>query len=97
MQKVKFAKFDYTVELTLRRRSQVRRSMVRGTAVRHGLGRPAVPPAREAEGSQEAGADIVGGEEMVEKIQGGFMISTPPATPDRCGRSALGKVLARAG
>src|ERR1700685_4778108 len=76
LKKVKFAKFDETVDLTLRRGVDPNHAdqMVRGTVVLpHGLGkskRVAVIASgdrmREAEA---AGADLVGGEEMVEKIQ----------------------------
>jgi large subunit ribosomal protein L1 len=76
LQKVKFAKFDETVDLTLRLGVDTKHAdqMVRGTVVLpHGLGKSktvlviaAGDKAREAEA---AGADFVGGEEMVEKIQ----------------------------
>jgi large subunit ribosomal protein L1 len=76
LQKVKFAKFDETVDLTLRLGVDPKHAdqMVRGTVVLpHGLGktkRVAVIASgdrlREAEA---AGADITGGEEIVEKIQ----------------------------
>src|SRR5437763_10292939 len=76
LQKVKFAKFDETVEVTLRLGVDPKHAdqMVRGTVVLpHGLGKSkkvlviaSGEKVREAEG---AGADIVGGEEMVEKIQ----------------------------
>src|SRR5947199_9564801 len=76
LQKVKFAKFDETVEVTLRLGVDPKHAdqMVRGTVVLpHGLGKSKKvlviatgEKVREAEG---AGADIVGGENMVEKIQ----------------------------
>ena len=76
LQKVKYAKFDETVEVTLRLGVDPKHAdqMVRGTVVLpHGLGKSkkvlviaSGEKVREAEG---AGADIVGGEEMVEKIQ----------------------------
>src|SRR5436305_7309769 len=76
LQKVKFARFDETVEVTLRLGVDPKHAdqMVRGTVVLpHGLGKSkkvlviaSGEKVREAEG---AGADIVGGEEMVEKIQ----------------------------
>ena len=76
VQKVKFAKFDETVDLTLRLGVDPKHAdqMVRGTVVLpHGLGKtkqvPSSPAARTPEGRREAGADIVGGEELVEKIQ----------------------------
>src|SRR5918912_872785 len=102
MQKVKFAKFDETVELALRLGVDPKHAdqMVRGTVVLpHGLGRTkrvlAIAGGEKQKEAQEAGADIVGGEEMVEKIQGGFMeFDAVVATPDMMravGR--LGKVL----
>ena len=76
LQKIKFAKFDETVDLTLRLGVDPRHAdqMVRGTVVLpHGLGktkRVAVITSgdrlREAEA---AGADIVGGDDLVERIQ----------------------------
>jgi large subunit ribosomal protein L1 len=76
LQKVKYAKFDETVEVTLRLGVDPKHAdqMVRGTVVLpHGLGRSKKvlviaggEKVREAEG---AGADFVGGEDMVEKIQ----------------------------
>ena len=74
--------------------------MVRGTVVLpHGLGKTkrvlAIAGGEKQKEAQEAGADIVGGEEMVEKIQGGWMdFDAVVATPDMMravGR--LGKVL----
>ena len=102
VQKVKFAKFDETVDLSLRLGVDPKHAdqMVRGTVVLpHGLGRTkrvlAIAGAEKQKEAAEAGADIVGGEELVEKIQGGFMdFDAVVATPDMMravGR--LGKVL----
>ena len=102
VQKVKFTKFDETVELTLRLGVDPKHAdqMVRGTVVLpHGLGKTkrvlAIAAGEKQKEAQEAGADIVGGEELVEKIQGGFMdFDAVVATPDMMravGR--LGKVL----
>src|ERR1700688_4088526 len=102
VQKVKFAKFDETVELALRLGVDPKHAdqMVRGTVVLpHGLGRTkrvlAIAGGEKQKEAQEAGADIVGGEEMVEKIQGGWSdFDAVVATPDMMravGR--LGKVL----
>ena len=76
LQKAKYAKFDETVDLTMRLGVDTRHAdqMVRGTVVLpHGLGktkRVAVIASgdrlREAEA---AGADFIGGEDMVERIQ----------------------------
>ena len=84
------AKFDETVELALRLGLDVRKAdqAVRGSVpLPHGLGktvRIAVfakgDKAREAEA---AGADVVGAEDLVEKIKGGFMdFDNVVATPD---------------
>ena len=102
VQKVKFAKFDETVELTLRLGVDPKHAdqMVRGTVVLpHGLGKTkrvlAIAGGEKQKEAQEAGADIVGGEELVEKIQGGWIdFDAVVATPDMMravGR--LGKVL----
>src|SRR6478752_2910370 len=102
LQKVKFAKFDETVEVTLRLGVDPKHAdqMVRGTVVLpHGLGKSkkvlAIAGADKQKEAEQAGADHVGGEEMVEKIQGGFMdFDAVVATPDMMravGR--LGKVL----
>src|SRR4051812_44134870 len=80
VQKVKYAKFDETVELTLRLGVDPKHAdqMVRGTVVLpHGLGKTkrvlAIAGGEKQREATEAGADHVGGEEMVDKIQGGFM------------------------
>src|SRR5215468_11159703 len=102
VQKVKFAKFDETVDMSLRLGVDPKHAdqMVRGTVVLpHGLGKSkrvlAIAGGEKQKEAQEAGADVVGGEEMVEKIQGGFMdFEAVVATPDMMravGR--LGKVL----
>ena len=101
-QKVKFAKFDETVELAFRLGVDPKHAdqMVRGTVVLpHGLGKTkkvlAIAGGEKQKEAQEAGADIVAGEEIVEKIQGGFIdFEAVVATPDMMksvGR--LGKVL----
>ncbi len=102
IQKVKFAKFDETVEVHMRLGVDPKHAdqMVRGTVVLpNGLGKSkrvlvicGGDKVREAE---EAGADLVGGEDMVQKIQGGWMdFDAVVATPDMM-RSVgrLGKVL----
>src|SRR6476659_9128323 len=102
VQKVKYAKFDETVEMALRLGVDPKHAdqMVRGTVVLpHGLGKSkrvlAIAGGEKQKEAQDAGADVVGGEEMVEKIQGGFMdFDAVVATPDMMravGR--LGKVL----
>jgi large subunit ribosomal protein L1 len=74
--------------------------MVRGTVVLpHGLGKTkrvlAIAGGEKQKDAQDAGADIVGGEEMVDKIQGGFMdFDAVVATPDMMRAvGKLGKVL----
>src|SRR5476651_1139447 len=76
LQKVKFAKFDETVEVTLRLGVDPKHAdqMVRGTVVLpHGLGKSkkvlVIASGEKQREAEAAGADIVGGEEMVEKIQ----------------------------
>jgi large subunit ribosomal protein L1 len=102
MQKVKFAKFDETVEIALRLGVDPKHAdqMVRGTVVLpHGLGRSkrvlAIAGADKQREAQDAGADFVGGEEVVEKIQGGWMeFDAVVATPDMMRAvGKLGKVL----
>jgi len=102
MQKVKFAKFDETVEIAMRLGVDPKHAdqMVRGTVVLpHGLGKTkrvlAIAGADKQKDAQQAGADFVGGEELVEKIQGGWMdFDAVVATPDMMRAvGKLGKVL----
>jgi large subunit ribosomal protein L1 len=102
MQKVKYAKFDETVELALRLGVDPKHAdqMVRGTVVLpHGLGKSkkvlAIAGPEKQKEAQQAGADHIGGEEMVDKIQGGFMdFDAVVATPDMMRAvGKLGKVL----
>src|SRR5687768_16544057 len=102
MQKIKFAKFDETVELAMRLGVDPKHAdqMVRGTVVMpHGLGKSkrvlAIAGGDKQKDAQEAGADIVGGEELVEKIQGGWIeFDAVVATPDMMRAvGKLGKVL----
>ena len=102
MQKVKYTKFDETVELALRLGVDPKHAdqMVRGTVVLpHGLGRSkkvlAIAGADKQREATDAGADHVGGEELVEKIQGGWMdFDAVVATPDMMRAvGKLGKVL----
>ncbi|HYM25375.1 MAG TPA: 50S ribosomal protein L1 [Vicinamibacterales bacterium] len=102
VQKAKYAKFDETVDLSLRLGVDPKHAdqMVRGTVVLpHGLGKSkrvaAIAGGEKQKEAQEAGADVVGGDDLVEKIQGGFMdFDAVVATPDMM-RSVgkLGKVL----
>ena len=74
VQKVKFAKFDETVELTLRLGVDPKHAdqMVRGTVVLpHGLGKSkrvlVIASGEKQKEATEAGADFVGGEEVVDQ------------------------------
>src|SRR3954463_6699029 len=102
IQKVKFAKFDETVEVAMRLGVDPKHAdqMVRGTVVLpHGLGTSksvlVIAGADKQKEAQEAGADFVGGDDVVEKILGGWVeFDAVVATPDMMravGR--LGKVL----
>ncbi|HUK35019.1 MAG TPA: 50S ribosomal protein L1 [Vicinamibacterales bacterium] len=98
VQKVKFAKFDETVDLSLKLGVDPKHAdqMVRGTVVLpFGLGKSkrvlAIAGGEKQKEAQESGADIVGGEELVERIQGGFMdFDAVVATPDMM--RAVGKL-----
>src|SRR6476620_5422695 len=76
LQKVKYAKFDETVEVTLRLGVDPKHAdqMVRGTVVLpHGLGKSkkvlVIASGDKIREAEAAGADYVGGEDMVDKIQ----------------------------
>ncbi len=76
LQKVKYAKFDETVEVTLRLGVDPKHAdqMVRGTVVLpHGLGKSkkvlVIASGEKVREAESAGADLIGGEDMVEKIQ----------------------------
>jgi large subunit ribosomal protein L1 len=102
VQKVKYTRFDETVEMAIRLGVDPKHAdqMVRGTVVLpHGLGKTkkvlVIANAEKQREATDAGADLTGGEELVEKIQGGWMdFDAVVATPDMMravGR--LGKVL----
>src|SRR6202161_2168215 len=102
LQKVKFAKFDETVELTLRLGVDPKHAdqMVRGTGVLpHGLGKSkrvlVIASGDKVREAQEAGADFVGGEDMGQQItEGGTDYEAVIATPDMMKSAGrLGKVL----
>jgi large subunit ribosomal protein L1 len=102
VQKVKFAKFDETVALSIRLGVDPKHAdqMVRGTVVLpHGLGKSkrvlVIASADKQREATEAGADLVGGEELVEKIAGGWLeFDAVVATPDMMRVvGKLGKVL----
>jgi|TARA_B100000809_G_scaffold266628_1_gene330360 large subunit ribosomal protein L1 len=102
VQKVRYAKFDETIEIAMRLGVNPKHAdqMVRGTVVLpHGLGRNTrvlvIATGEKQKEAQDAGADVVGGEDMVEKIQGGWMdFEAVVATPDMMRAvGKLGKVL----
>jgi len=103
VKEIAFAKFDETVELTMWLGVDPRKAdqLVRGTIVLpHGLGGKAKVIVVIAQGdkikeAEEAGADFAGGDELVDKIKGGWLdFDAVIATPDMM-RSVgtLGKVL----
>jgi large subunit ribosomal protein L1 len=102
IKKAHFVKFDETVELAINLGVDPKHSdqNVRGTVVLpHGLGKAkrvlVIATGEKVREAQEAGADFVGGEDMVQKIQEGWTdFDAVIATPDMM-RSAgrLGKVL----
>ena len=103
LQKVKYAKFDETVEITLRLGVDPKHAdqMVRGTLVLpHGLGKSkkvlVIASGEKMREAEQAGADHVGGEDMVEKIQKENWMDYDAviATPDMMKSvGKLGKVL----
>src|SRR5689334_23528665 len=102
VQKVKFAKFDETIDVSLKLGVDPKHAdqMVRGTVVLpFGLGKSkrvlAIAGGEKQKEAQEAGADIIGGDDLVDKIQGGFMdFDAVVATPDMMRAvGKLGKVL----
>jgi large subunit ribosomal protein L1 len=103
VKEIAFANFDETVELTMWLGVDPRKAdqLVRGTIVLpHGLGGKAKVIVVIAQGdkireAEEAGADFAGGDELVDKIKGGWLdFDAVIATPDMM-RSVgtLGKVL----
>jgi len=101
-----YAKFDETVELHLRMGVDPRNAtqQVRGVALLpHGLGkkiRILVFAEGEAEKiAKEAGADYAGGDDLIKKIEGGWLeFDTTVATREMMGKvGKLGKILGRKG
>ncbi|MBX6766788.1 MAG: 50S ribosomal protein L1 [Actinomadura rubrobrunea] len=95
-------KFDATVEVALRLGVDPRKAdqMVRGTVnLPHGTGKTArvlvFAAGAKAEEARGAGADYVGSDDLIEKIQGGFLdFDAVVATPDQMGKvGRLGRVL----
>jgi large subunit ribosomal protein L1 len=102
LKKIAYAKFDETVEIALLLGVNPKHAdqMVRGTTVLpHGTGQSkrvlVIAQGDKQREAQEAGADFVGGDDMVEKIQGGWIdYDAVIATPDMMkGVGRLGKVL----
>jgi len=102
LKKAHFVKFDETVELVLNLGVDPKHSdqMLRGTVVLpHGLGKSkrvlVIASGEKVREAQDAGADFVGGEDMVQKIQEGWTdYDAVIATPDMMKSAGrLGKVL----
>lgn len=100
--KVAYAKFDETVELDMHLGVDPRKAdqMVRGTVVLpHGLGRSkhvvVIANADKMNEARDAGADEVGGDDIVERIKGGWVsFDALVATPDMMKSvGQLGKIL----
>src|SRR5204863_4016541 len=102
VKEIAFAKFDETVELTVWLGVDPRKAdqLVRGTLVLpHGLGKTktvlVIAQGDKLREAEEAGADIVGGEDIVNRIKGGWTdFDAVIATPDVMRLvGALGKLL----
>lgn len=96
------AKFDSTVEVALKLGVDPRKAdqMIRGTVnLPHGTGKTArvlvFATGAAAEAALAAGADEVGGDELIEKVEGGYTsFDSVVATPELMGKvGRLGKVL----
>jgi large subunit ribosomal protein L1 len=106
MKETKRAKFDESVEIHIRTGLNVRHAdeQLRGTiALPHGLGKEVkiavFAKGDKAKEAEEAGADVVGAEDLAAKVQEGFMdFDVAIATPDMMpivGR--LGRILGPSG
>jgi len=104
--KMAYARFDETVELHLRMGLDPRNSshQVRGVALLpHGLGKKVrvlvFAQGEAARAAEAAGADFVGSDELIQKIEGGWLdFDTAVATPDMMGKvGRLGRILGRRG
>jgi len=102
VKEIAFAKFDETVELTMWLGVDPRKAdqLVRGTVVLpHGVGRKVrvlvIAQGEKVKEAEEAGADFVGGEDMVTRIKGGWLdFDAVIATPDMMRLvGQLGKIL----
>lgn len=101
-----YAKFDETVELHLRMNLDQRSAdqQIRGIALLpHGLGKKirilVFAQGEAVRVAEEAGADHVGGEDLIKKIEGGWLdFDVTVATPDMMSKiGKLGKTLGRKG
>jgi large subunit ribosomal protein L1 len=106
VKKAVYTKFDETVELHLRMGVDPRDAtqQVRGVALLpHGLGKKVrvlvFAQGEAARNAETAGADFVGGDDLIKKIEGGFLdFDVSIATPDMMGKvGKLGKILGRRG
>ncbi len=104
--KMAYTKFDETVELHLRMGVDPRDAtqQVRGVALLpHGLGKKVriivFAEGEVARVAEAAGADAVGSDELIKKVEGGWLdFDIAIATPDMMGKvSRLGKVLGKRG
>jgi large subunit ribosomal protein L1 len=102
VRELKYAKFDESVDIAMLLGVNPKHAdqMVRGTVVLpHGTGKSkrvaVIASGERAKEAEEAGADQVGAEDLVEKIQGGFLeFEALVATPDMMRLvGKLGKVL----
>jgi len=102
VQQMASAKFDETVEVAMRLGIDPRKAdqMVRGTVnLPHGTGKTArvlvFATGDNAAAAEAAGADLVGADELIEKVAGGFLdFDAVVATPDLMGKvGRLGRVL----
>ncbi|TNY38841.1 50S ribosomal protein L1 [Thermomonospora catenispora] len=100
--KTSTVKFDATVEVAIRLGVDPRKAdqMVRGTVnLPHGTGKTArvlvIAGGAKAEEARGAGADYVGADDLIERIQGGFLdFDAVVATPDMMGKvGRLGRIL----
>ncbi|GAE81265.1 50S ribosomal protein L1 [Cutibacterium acnes] len=96
------AKFDETVDVAIRLGVDPKKAdqMVRGTVnLPHGTGKTArvlvFATGERAEAAREAGADEVGDDDLIAKVQGGYLdFDSVVATPDMMGKvGRLGRVL----
>ncbi|MEE8442631.1 MAG: 50S ribosomal protein L1 [Dehalococcoidia bacterium] len=106
VKKTATAKFDETVELHLRTGADPRHAdqQIRSVALLpHGLGKQirvlVFAQGEAAQAATEAGADYVGDDDLIKRIEGGWVdFDTSIATPDMMGKvGRLGRVLGRRG